>query len=153
MDKPAQATSDQPHLKSAGKTFEALQYRNFRLLWLTTVMVAGGVWLQQVTLGWLAYDLTKSPVQVGAILGARAVPLLFAPLAGVLADRFDRRTLLVADQVLVAALVFGFAAILLLDIVEIWHVYVFALSFGTLWAINYPVRQTLVANTVPREVL
>jgi MFS family permease len=158
MDKPAQTTSDaparQPVLKPGWRqTFHALRYRNFRLLWLTTVMVAGGVWLQQVTLGWLAYDLTGSPVQVGAILGARAAPLLFAPVAGVLADRFDRRNLLVADQILVTALVFGFAAILLLDIVEIWHVYVFALSFGTLWAINNPVRQTLVANTVPREVL
>jgi MFS family permease len=134
-------------------TFHALQYPNFRILWFTSGLVAGGVWLQQVTLGWLAYDLTKDALQVGAILGVRSAPMLLAPMTGVLVDRMDRRKLLMAAQVLVTTLVFGFSALLFLDLVRVWHLYVFAVLFGLLWAVNNPVRQTLVANSVPREAL
>ena len=85
---PAPGPVTEPHPRSGwGETFDALRYRNFRLLWVTSMMTAGGIWLQQVSLGWLAYDLTESPLQVGAILGTRSAPLLLAPITGVLADR------------------------------------------------------------------
>ena len=57
------------------------------------------------------------------------------------------------DQALVTLLVFGFTLLLFLDLQQVWHLYVFALAFGFLWAGNNPVRQVLVANTVPREAL
>ena len=157
MDEPAGAstasvTKARPRSGWA-RTFQALGYRDFRILWVTTMMVAGGVWLQQVSLGWLAYDLTRSPLQVGAILGVRSAPLLLAPIAGVLADRLDRRRMLMVDQALVTALVLGFAVVLFLGLEQVWHLYVFSALFGLLWAVNNPVRQTLVANSVPREAL
>ena len=83
----------------------------------------------------------------------RTLPLLLSPVTGVIADRVDRRKLLLVDQVLVTVLVFGFALVLLNDLQQLWHLYVFALVFGTLWAANNPVRQVLIANTVPREAL
>ena len=86
-----------PPLTGWRSTFAALGYRNFRLLWLTTIFTSSGNWVQQVTLGWLAYDITKSPVQVALVMGVRAVPMLSAPLSGVIADRFDRRRLLMLD--------------------------------------------------------
>ena len=141
-----------PALRS-GKATLALSYPDFRILWVTTGLVAGGVWFQQVTLGWLAYDLTRSPLHVAGVVGVRTLPLLLAPITGVIADRFDRRKLLLIDQALVTILVFGFAALLLLNLQQVWHLYVFALLFGLLWAGNNPVRQVLVANTVPREAL
>ena len=157
MDEPSPSISPQATKPSArsgwGQTFEALRYRDFRLLWLSVLMIAGGVWLQQVTLGWLAFDMTHSPLQVGLIMGIRSGPLLLAPLAGVLADRFDRRKILLIDQSMVAALVLLFAVDLALDAQKVWHLYAFALLFGLLWAVNNPVRQTLVANSVPREAL
>ena len=136
-----------------GQTFHALRYRNFRLLWVSSMMTAGGIWLQQVSLGWLAYDLTESPFQVGAILGTRSAPLLLAPITGVLADRLDRRKTLMVNQTLVTIWVLVFSVLLFTGRQQVWHLYVFALVFGVLWSVNNPLRQALVANAVPREVL
>ena len=134
-------------------TFHSLGYPNFKLLWITSLMVSGGVWLQQVTLGWLAYQMTGSALQVGGILGIRSAPLILAPLTGVLVDRVDRRKLLIVAQLMVTTLVFGFSLLLFLGLEQVWHLYVFALTFGLIWAVNNPVRQTLVANSVPRGAL
>lgn len=134
-------------------TFDALHYPNFRILWITSCLVSGGVWLQQVSLQWLAYEMTRDALQVAIILGLRTAPLLLAPLTGVLVDRVDRRKLLMTNQTLVTALVFAFALLLFTDAERIWHLYVFSLLFGLLWAVNNPVRQTLVANSVPRHAL
>ena len=155
-DEPAVPPSTRPpaiETRGWGGTFYALRYRNYRILWITTLMVAGGVWFQQVTLGWLAYNMTESPLQVAAVLGTRSAPLMLAPLTGVLVDRVDRRKLLLVNQAGVTALVLGFTAILFLGWEQVWHLYVFSLLFGLLWAVNNPVRQTLVANSVPREAL
>jgi MFS family permease len=155
MDEPSQTATTHPAKPRSAwaQTFDALRYRDFRLLWFATVLIAGGVWLQQVTLGWLAYDLTKDPLQVGIILGVRSAPLLLAPLTGTLADRLDRRKMLLVDQSFVAVLVLGFSVVLFLDLQQVWHLYAFAAAFGLLWSINNPVRQTLVATSVPREAL
>ena len=131
----------------------AMHYPDFRILWFTTGLVAGGIWFQQVTLGWLAYDLTRDALHTAGVVGVRTLPLLLSPVTGVIADRVDRRKLLLVDQVLVTLLVFGFALVLLNDLQQLWHLYAFALVFGTLWAANNPVRQVLIANTVPREAL
>ena len=135
------------------QTFEALRYRNYRLLWATTLFISGGNWLQQVTLGWLAYELTQSPLQVGIIMGLRTLPLLLSPLAGVLADRFERRKILLIDQGVLVVLAVVFATLLLLKREEAWHLYVFAVLVGFAWAMNNPVRQALVANSVPKSSL
>ena len=132
---------------------QALHYPDYRILWFTTALVAGGIWFQQVTLGWLAYDLTRDALHTAGVVGVRTLPLLLSPVVGVIADRVDRRRLLILDQALVTVLVFGFALVLLYDLQQLWHLYVFALLFGLLWAGNNPVRHVLIANTVPREAL
>ena len=155
-DEPAVAQSNQATAIDArgwAGTFDALRYRNYRILFITSLLTAGGVWFQQVTIGWLAWSMTESPLQVGAILGTRSAPLMLAPLTGVLADRVNRRKLLLINQAGVASLVLGFSILLFLGEEEVWHLYAFSVSFGLLWAINNPVRQALVANSVPREAL
>ena len=145
-----------PHTASATErpvSRQALHYPDYRILWFTTALVAGGVWFQQVTLGWLAYELSEDPLHVAGVVGVRTLPLLLSPLTGVIADRVDRRRLLLIDQALVTVLVFGFALVLLYDLQRLWHLYAFALLFGFLWAGNNPVRHVLIANTVPREAL
>ena len=134
-------------------TFASLSYRNFRLLWVTTVLSAGGNWVQQITLSWLAYDLTGSPVQVSLVLGARTLPMLTSPFSGALADRFDRRRLLMIDHLAMAVIAMTFAIVVLTDQLATWHMYVFAFVSGATWSMNNPVRQALVANSVPREML
>ena len=150
-----QASDPQPAAPAVQSAISrrALHYPDFRILWFTTGLVAGGVWFQQVTLGWLAYDLSKDPLQVAGVVGVRTLPLLLSPITGVIADRVDRRNLLIVDQVLVTVLVFAFALVLFNDLEQLWHLYVFAFLFGILWAGNNPVRQVLIANTVPREAL
>lgn len=151
--KPQDASATEPGTNRDRPSTNSLRYPSFRILFLTTGLVAGGVWFQQVTLGWLAYDLTRSPLHVAGVVGIRTLPLLFSPVTGVIADRVDRKKLLLIDQTLVTILVFAFAAVLLFDLQRVWHLYVFATVFGFLWAANNPVRQVLVANTVPREAL
>ena len=153
---PSQEPSQAPEPRRVtgwAQTFEALRYRNYRLLWGTTLLISGGNWLQQVTLGWLAYELTRSPLQVGIIMGLRTLPLLLSPVAGVLADRFERRKILLIDQAVLVVLALVFATLLLLKREEAWHLYVFAVLVGLAWAMNNPVRQALVANSVPRSSL
>ena len=139
--------------RSRGGTFSALRYRNYRLLWFGTIFMSAGTWIQQVTLGWLAYELTSSPVQVSIVLGLRALPMLGAPIAGVIADKFDRRIVLLLDQAYLASLATAFAVLLQLGLLELWHLHAFSFLTGAGWALNNPLRQTLVGNSVPRDRL
>ena len=125
MNRATHTSEAAPPLTGWRSTFAALGYRNFRLLWLTTIFTSSGNWVQQVTLGWLAYDITKSPVQVALVMGVRAVPMLSAPLSGVIADRFDRRRLLMLDHVVLMVLALAFAAVVLANVLAVWHLYVF----------------------------
>ena len=156
MHAPRQRTerTDPPrHTRGWAGTFSALRYRNFRLLWFGTLCMSSGTWIQQVTLGWLAYEMTGSPVQVSIVLGLRALPMLGAPIAGVVADKFDRRSVLLIDQSYLALLAIVFAAILQFGLVQVWHLHAFSFLTGVGWALNNPLRQTLVGNSVPRERL
>ncbi|HWP56868.1 MAG TPA: MFS transporter [Candidatus Acidoferrales bacterium] len=136
------------------ETFSSLRHRNYRFLWAGTVLMGAGQWLQQVTLGWLLYDLTGSSVLLGALNGVRAIPFLIAgPIAGVIADRVDRRRLLLkAEQLLfVTAVVMG--SLVVSDLVSAWHLFLFTLVTGTAWSFTDPVRQSLVPNVVPKQDL
>jgi len=95
---PTQAESEAPPTEAAFglRAFSPLRYLNYRYLWTGTVLMSAGQWIQQVTLGWLLYDLTGSSVLLGALNGVRALPFLVAgPIAGVAADRMDRKKLMI----------------------------------------------------------
>lgn len=138
---------------SWSQTFSALQYPNFRLLWSSTLLVSGGNWVQQVTLGWLAYRMSESALHVALVSGMRALPLLMAPLAGTLADRVNRRKLLLVNQGFLALAALGFALLVMSGHLALWHLYVFSGVTGAGWSLNNPVRQTLVSSAVPPESL
>ena len=104
-------------------------------------------------MGWLAYEITQSPFQVGIVSGLRAFPMLFAPITGVIADRMDRRKLLMINQAGMAILSFIFAIVVLFELESIWPVHLFSFLMGIMWAVNNPVRQSLVASAVPRSAL
>ncbi|HEY6367077.1 MAG TPA: MFS transporter, partial [Candidatus Binatia bacterium] len=85
--------------RSRLRTFSSLRHADFRYLWVGTLFMSGGQWIQQVTLGWLLYDLTGSAVLLGLLNGLRALPFLIAsPIAGVAADRMDRKKLILVTQ-------------------------------------------------------
>jgi MFS family permease len=119
-------------------------------LWTTSLINAGSNWLQQVTLGWLAYDLTGSALTAALVFGIRSLPqLLIGPVGGVFGDRFDRKHVLMVNSAYMALIAMGFALLLALGEVHTWHLVVFTLLQGTGQALVQPVRQALVANTVP----
>ncbi|MDE2969894.1 MAG: MFS transporter [Chloroflexota bacterium] len=134
------------------RTFASFRYPNYRLLWASTLMASAGNWVQQVTIGWLTFHLTQDALATGSVLGLRGVPFLVAgPLGGVLADRMDRRKLLMATQIYLAALGAVFALLVWSDQLAVWHLYAFTFLFGAGWAMNNPLRQAMVANSVDRE--
>ncbi|MPZ13820.1 MAG: MFS transporter [Chloroflexi bacterium] len=136
------------------QTFSSLHYRDFRFLWLGTLCMSGGQWIQQVTLGWLVYEMTGSSVLLGALQGFRALPfLVVSPLGGVVADRVDRRRLLMGITAILATLAFGMGLLVGSGGLQVWHVFVFGLLTAVAWSFNQPVRQTLVPNVVPRSEL
>ena len=131
--------------------FAALHHRGFRWLWTGTFCSSAGQWIQATTLGWVVYDLTGSGTMLGAVLGMRAIPLLLlAPLVGTVADRFDRKLVLIATQILMMAACFLLAAALALHVVHVWHLFAFTLFSGAHAAFDRTLRATLVFDVVPR---
>ena len=136
------------------QTFSALRHRDFRYLWIGIFFMGAGQWVQQLTLGWLIYDMTGSAVLLGALNGLRTLPFLVsAPSAGVAADRMDRRTLLLNTQVLLSITALLMAILVVTGMVQVWHLFLFTLITGIGWAFNQPVRQALVPALVPKEDL
>ena len=134
--------------------FEVLKYPNYRLIWTGSLFSSSGLWIQQVSVGWLTYELTGSAFLLGAVNGFRAVPLLFlAPLGGVAADRFDQRRLMLATQLFMMTVTAIFATICFTGHAAVWNIILFVLLSGVAWALNMPVRQSVIPNTVPKPAL
>ncbi|KQY23229.1 MFS transporter [Cellulomonas sp. Root485] len=137
-------------------TFSSLKFRNYRL-WFAGALVANvGTWMQRVAQDWLVLtELTdESGVAVGITTALQFAPvLLLSPYAGLLADRVDRRKLLIATQVGQGILAAGLGILVLSGHAQLWQVYVFALALGCVTAIDGPVRQTFVAELVPAHKL
>jgi MFS family permease len=130
--------------------FESLRHRNYRLLWLGSVFCYGGHWVQQATLGWVAYDLTGSTSLLGLIMGIRAVPiLLLAPLAGATADRRDRRDVLAATQGVYVASTAAIGAAIALGSLQTWHLFVYVLVSGVAHVFDRTARQAIISDLVP----
>lgn len=135
-------------------TFSSLRHVNFRYLWFGTLLMSGGQWVQQVTLGWLLYEITGSSILLGALNGLRLLPFLIAsPIAGVAADRMNRRSLILGTQYVLIATAFGMGILVLAGYLQIWHIFVFTVITGLTWAFVDPVRQSVIPNVVPKSDL
>ncbi|MPZ44484.1 MAG: MFS transporter [Betaproteobacteria bacterium] len=132
----------------------ALQFRTFRLVCGGQIFGNIGTWMDELSRGWLMYQLTDSVVQLGLARGIQLVPtLLVSPFAGTAADRYSRKTLLLVSQS-VQGLSFAALALLILSgHVAPWHVYVTAVIAGTMQAIQQPARASIVTESVPPESL
>lgn len=118
------------------------------------MLMSAGQWIQQITLGWLLYDLTGSSVLLGALNGLRALPFLVSsPIAGVAADRMDRRKILINTQSVLLVTALGMGTLVASGLLQVWHLFLFTLITGAAWSFNEPVRQTLVPNLVPKGEL
>ena len=135
-------------------TFDALRHRGYLYIWIGILFTSAGVWMEQVALSWLVYEMTDSAFLLGATGGVRALPFLFVgPVAGVVADRFNRKHVLLWSQYAVLALYVVLVGLLWLDRIEVWHIFAFTILASVAWSFNQPVRQSLIPQLVPREDL
>ena len=135
-------------------TIDSLRHRNFRLLWTATLLAGGAGWTHQVVVGWLTFYMTQSALLTSLALGLGALPFLFVgPVAGVLADGWDRRKLLALCFGYQATITAGFAGLLVVGSIETWHMFAFVLATGLSSAVLHPAMMSLLPNTVPRESL
>ncbi len=150
VEAPAETVSP----RSGLQTFSSLRHLDFRYLCAGTFMMSAGQWIQQVTLGWLVYELTGNSVLLGALNGLRALPFLVTgPMAGVAADRMDRQKLMLRTQYLLIVTAVVMGGLVVSGWLQVWHIFVFTLITGIGWTFSEPVRQSLIPSVVPRAEL
>jgi len=127
----------------------ALRSRNFRLFVAGQSVSLVGTWMQSVAMSWLVYRLTGSAFLLGVVGFTSTIPtFLLAPVAGVLADRWNRHRLLIATQALAMLQAAVLAAAVLTGIVQVWHILLLSLLLGIVNAFDIPVRQSFVVEMV-----
>ena len=130
--------------------FSSLRIRNYRLLWLGVISHGMALWMEQIARPFLIYELTGSPLQLGGVIVARTLPqFVFGLFAGVATDWFDRKRVLQISQIGALLLNVVFAALLLFDLLELWHIYAAAAVRGITMGFDQPARQSLVPSIVP----
>jgi MFS family permease len=136
------------------RLFPALESRDFRLLWSSSFGSFAGWWMTQLALGWLVLELTNSPFQLGLVSFFSIIPtLIFSMPGGVLADRIDRRKLILITQSATFVLMAILAALVIGDAIRIEIIYLVSFLSGSLMSLNMPARQSLVVEVVRREHL
>ena len=132
----------------------ALRNRNFRVFVMGQLVSLIGTWMQSVAQSWLVYRLTGSAVLLGTVGFASQIPIfLLSPLGGVVADRHERRRVLLLTQSSMMVLATALAVLTLLGHIQVWHVLVLASLLGIANGFDIPARQAFVIELVPRQDL
>ena len=132
----------------------AFRHRGFARYWFGMLLSLSGVWMRIMVVGWLVNDLTRDPRMLGLVSFAVAFPvLLLSPVAGVVSDRIDRRTILIASQSLAGLIIGALALLTWLDLIRVWHLFVASACAGAVAAFDWPTRLSFVPRLVPREDL
>ena len=132
----------------------AFAYRDFRVLWFGAFTSSVGTWMQAVAQSWLVLTLTGSALFLGldAFLGQLPI-MLFSLIGGVVADRRDRRSLLLISQCVQMASAFALAGLVFADVVRIWHILCLSFISGCAQAFGGPAYQSLVPSLVQKKDL
>jgi predicted MFS family arabinose efflux permease len=156
---PGASPGEPPSLPSQGtsllgRTFSAFRYRNFRILWLGAFTSTTGTWMQIVAESWLVLSLTGSAFYLGltGFLGELPV-VLFSLIGGVVADRAERRRLLLGSQYVQMAAAFILTFLVWFDFIQVWHLLLFVFITGTARSFGGPAYQALIPGLVPRAHL
>lgn len=129
--------------------FRSLKHSNYRYFFFGQSISLMGTWIQNIALGWLVYRLTGSAIYLGVIAFAGQIPSLFiTPFAGVYADRFNRRRILIITQSLAMITAIMLALFVIFDIAKIWHLMAFAVMAGMINAFDTPFRHAFVLELI-----
>ncbi|BCJ43973.1 MFS transporter [Actinoplanes ianthinogenes] len=136
-------------------TFRSLRVRNYRLFAAGQLIKLIGVWMMFTAQDWLVLELSdNSPAALGVVTALQFVPVMLLTLySGRLADRYDKRKLLIVANAVFAVTAVTFAVIVAAGIVQLWHVFLFALLFGIANSVETPVRQAFVSELVELPLL
>jgi MFS family permease len=129
--------------------FRSLKYRNFRLFFCGQSISLIGTWMQRVAVSWLVYRLSNSAAILGIVAFAGQIPtFLLTPFGGVAADRYNRRRLLLATQILATIQAVILAALVLTGVIAIWHLVILSIALGVINAFDMPTRQSFVIDMI-----
>jgi MFS family permease len=143
-------------LQAGRRVAAALTYRDFRLLWLGALVSSIGTWMQKVAQAWLIVTLTGAAsafyLGLDSFLGELPI-LLFTLIGGVIADRANRRHLLLASQCVQMTTAFALAALVFSDHVRVWQILALSAVTGVAQAFGGPAYQSLIPSLIPKETL
>ncbi|RKN41711.1 MFS transporter [Streptomyces hoynatensis] len=130
-------------------TFSSFRIRNYRIHFLGSSVSNIGTWMQRIAQDWLVHELTGSAAAVGITSALQFLPmLLFGLYGGVLADRLNKRRLLLGTQAAMGLCGLTLAALTFTGVVNVWHVYAVAFVVGLVTVVDNPARQTFVSDMV-----
>jgi MFS family permease len=134
--------------------FRALRHRNFQLFFTGQLISLVGTWMQVIAESWLVYRLTGSSLLLGSVGFAAQIPVfLVAPIGGAVADRHNRRNLIVATQACSMVLAFIYATLTLSGWIHVWQIFLLAAGLGVVNAFDIPARQAFIVDMVGKEDL
>jgi MFS family permease len=141
-------TQDAPHVHPGG-TLSALRHRNFRLYFAAQIVANVGTWVQITIQNWLVLELTRSGLALGVTNALQFGPLvLFGMYGGVIADRVDRRRLLMLTQACLGSLALAVGLLAGIGIVRVWIIWVAAAALGLVKCFDLPALQSFVKDLV-----
>jgi MFS family permease len=134
--------------------FRALRHRFFRWFWFGQCVSLTGSWMQVVAQRWLVYELTGSEALLGIVNSLNTLPVaLLAPFSGAVADRFEKRRILMGAQITAASIATLLWLLTSTKLISVWHIMLLALGLGVVRAFDVPTRQSFWVELVGREDL
>jgi MFS family permease len=134
--------------------FLALRHRNFQLYFSGQLISLVGTWMQSTAQAWLVYRLTHSPFLMGLVVFVGLFPAFVLGIwGGVIADRYNKHTMIITTQALEMIQAFLFAAFVLWGNITIWQIFVFVALLGTVHAFDMPLRQSFIVDLVDPDAL
>jgi MFS family permease len=155
---PADMVTQPPSIVAGGiswrKTFSAFRHRNYRLFFEGQLVSVIGTWMQQVALSWLVYDISKSAFTLGWVRFLSAIPVtLFTLVGGAMADRFEKRRIVILTESTAMVLAFALAALVYFGVIKIWQIALVGFLDGMTDAFDIPARQSFVIEMVGKDDL
>lgn len=134
-------------LKTYAGSFAPLKLPNLRIYLGGQAISLLGTWMQATAQSWVVWELTHSETALGIVIMLNTLPLfVLAPWVGSIADRYNRRTILLGTQVVAMLLAFILAFLIQTHLVQIWHIYVLSMLLGVVNALEFPAQQTFIGD-------
>jgi MFS family permease len=141
-----------PQRGRVSRTFSALRYRDFRLLWIGAFLSTTGTWMQTIAQGWLVLEMTNSPFLLGVDGFLATGPMIvFSLFGGVIADRIERRKIMLYSQYLQMSFALILAALIWGGNVQVWHIFLLSFLTGSAQSFSGPAYISLLPLLVKRE--